>query len=80
MSTYDYAKYGTCEKKAVPEVPQTTWQKYVEGPQHDKILDVRPSNQYDIAHLLHTINIPYEKLSKMTKEQIYSVLNLENAS
>jgi hypothetical protein len=28
--TYDYAKYGVCSKNPVPEVPQITWQNYVE--------------------------------------------------
>jgi hypothetical protein len=77
MDDYDYAKYGVCAKTPVPEVPQITWKNYVENYDKRLILDVRPTNQYDIVHLMNTLNIPYENLSKLTKEEICESLNIK---
>lgn len=68
METYDYAKYGVCAKNPLPEVSQASWKDYIDYHSHKMILDVRPSNQYDILHLKNTLNIPFEGLTKLTKE------------
>jgi hypothetical protein len=59
MSTYDYAKFGVCSKNPVPDVAQISWQDYVDKYSDRQILDVRPSNQYGIVHLLNSVNIPF---------------------
>lgn len=75
METYDYAKYGVCAKNPLPEVSQTSWEDYIEHHSHKMILDVRPANQYDILHLKNTLNIPFERLTKLTKEEILEALH-----
>ena len=40
----------------------------------EKILDVRPSNQFNICHLKNMVNIPYAKLSELTREKLVDEL------
>ena len=79
METYDYAKYGVCAKNPLPEVSQTTWNDYIDNHSQKTILDVRPANQYDILHLKNTLNIPFERLTKLTKQEILEALHKEDS-
>jgi len=48
-----------------------TWEEHLaSNKQSTAILDVRPANIYNIVHLVNTLNIPYELLLSMSKDQV----------
>jgi rhodanese-related sulfurtransferase len=51
-----------------------------ENGRNQQILDVRPTNLYNIVHLLNSQNIPFEILNKMTKEEIEEKLRLNETN
>lgn len=78
VETYDYSKYATCSTaNPTSEVKEVKWDKFLkERLESQKILDVRPSNIYEIVHFLESVNVPFEKLKKMTKGDIIDLLKI----
>ena len=77
MQSYDYAKYNLCAKVVPPEVKEITWGEYIQQRPGSTILDVRPSNLYQIVHLANSRNIPYEVLATLDKQQVLQLLGQE---
>lgn len=72
IPNYDYSRYGNCPppKPEASSVSSLTWHQFLAEYPDQKIVDVRPSAQYDIIHFINSLNLPYEELIKLDKEKL----------
>lgn len=67
MKEYNYAKYTLCSDSVPPKVNEINWKNYIDSHSSQTILDVRPSNLYNIVHFVNSKNIPLEQIKKLSK-------------
>ena len=77
MKEYNYSKYTLCSDGAPPKVDEIDWKTYITSHAARTILDVRPSNLYNIVHFINSKNIPLEQIKKLNKDEVLTILSIQ---
>lgn len=68
MRSYPYEKYALCSDSTSVVAKEIDWKTFLNNyHKNQKILDVRSPNHYNIVHFNASLNLPFEKMNKISR-------------